>query len=463
MKAGGLQTELQSLELSGKVRQKVTQLTEQSSDAKTGAVVQAAAEQIDTRAEEQVRMRLEEAGADPAYARDIVNRGLGIESARLREQLRQNVAVARVAQEFVAGRHGGREIGQLRELGQRIFESSEQRSRNTAYSENEYVNYVTGLSRDGRFLTQGESAQAGQAGDGSSLPIDATGAARVMLERAFPQDEQPAQRTQPSVQGVAQNAAAPVVDGQPVYSDIALADYMAKQAAQQKFGDVQQTPAGLQETMHAQDMSAQLDAIDMDAAISEENVVASEKNDGTIDTEVPLKTETQSKLTPATEEIRITLEKAGLNQQKIDEIISLPKRKKPKPQEYLSQDYINQHLKKFKKHGVYKIMGTEPHGTIGRQDGTFVLSGKALNDILIKANGDISKIETALGLPLNYLGDNPFIVKFNKYTGLRMSQGSEIGADPDYWMPGGFTSGGIQEAVIDAAPEGTYTFYNLFD
>ena len=108
-------------------------------------------------------------------------------------------------------------------------------------------------------------------------------------------------------------------------------------------------------------------------------------------------------------------------------------------------------------------MGTEPHGTIGRQDGTFVLSGKALNDILIKVNGDISKIETALGLPLNYLGDNPFIVKFNKYTGLRMSQGSEVGADPDYWMPGGFTSGGIQEAVIDAAPEGTYTFYNLFD
>ena len=285
MKAGGLQTELQSLELSGKVRQKVTQLTEQSSDAKTGAVVQAAAEQIDTRAEEQVRARLEEAGADPAYARDIVNRGLGIESARLREQLRQNVAVARVAQEFAAGGHGGREIGQLRELGQRIFESSEQRSRNTAYSENEYVNYVTGLSRDGRFLTQGRSAQAWQAGDGSSQPTDATGTARAMLERAFPQAGQQAQVEQTSAQGVAQNTAAPVVNGQPVYSDIALADYMAKRSAQQKFGDAQQTPVGLQETMYAQDMSAQLDAIDTDAAISEENVVASAQNDGTIETE----------------------------------------------------------------------------------------------------------------------------------------------------------------------------------
>ena len=85
----------------------------------------------------------------------------------------------------------------------------------------------------------------GQISDGSSLPVDAIGAARAMLERAFPQAEQQAQVEQTGVQGqaadgqgVAQNTAAPVVDGQPVYSDIALADYMAKQAAQQKFGDV---------------------------------------------------------------------------------------------------------------------------------------------------------------------------------------------------------------------------------
>ena len=113
----------------------------------------------------------------------------------------------------------------------------------------------------------------GQIGDGSSQPVDAPGAARAMLERAFPQV------VQPGAQGVAQNTAAPVVNGQPVYSDLALADYMAKRAAQQKFGDAQQTPAGLQETMHAQDMSAQLDAM------PEENVVASEKNNGTIGTE----------------------------------------------------------------------------------------------------------------------------------------------------------------------------------
>ena len=109
-------------------------------------------------------------------------------------------------------------------------------------------------------------ASVKQEGAISSPPVDATGAARAMLERAFPQAGQQAQVEQTSAQGVAQNTAdgqgvaqntaVPVVNGQPVYSDIALADYMAKQAAQQKFGDVQQTPVGLQETMHAQDMSA---------------------------------------------------------------------------------------------------------------------------------------------------------------------------------------------------------------
>ena len=122
-------------------------------------------------------------------------------------------------------------------------------------------------------------ASVKQEGAISSSPIDATGAARAMLARAFPQ------AGQTSVQGVAQNAAAPVVNGQPVYSDLALADYMAKQAARQKFGDVQQTPAGLQETMYAQDMSAQLDAI------PEENVVASSDIDGTIGTDQKLNSE----------------------------------------------------------------------------------------------------------------------------------------------------------------------------
>ena len=43
-----------------------------------------------------------------------------------------------------------------------------------------------------------------------------------------------------------------------------------------------------------------------------------------------------------------------------------------------------------------------------------------------------------------------------------MPQGNEMGAFPDYWLPGGYTIGGIKEAVIDPAPLGTYTYTHLF-
>ena len=140
-------------------------------------------------------------------------------------------------------------------------------------------------------MTQGGSAQAdapavsaGQAGQTSDIPsqpIDATGAARVMLERAFPQAGQQAQVEQTSAQGVAQNTAAPVVESQPVYSDIALADYMAKQAAQQKFGDATGPGAEAQQTGMIE-AGIQPELEHTTTVTPEENVVASAQNDGII-------------------------------------------------------------------------------------------------------------------------------------------------------------------------------------
>jgi len=168
------------------------------------------------------------------------------------------------------------------------------------------------------------------------------------------------------------------------------------------------------------------------------------------------------RLTPATKEIKTLLENAGLHQAKIDEIVNMPKGQKPFVTSYLSQKYIDSHLREFRESGVVKILSSKPKGTIGRKDGTFVLSGKELHKIIKNADGNISKIETVLGIPNGYLGKNPVVVIFDQYSGLRMSQGNELGADPQYWMPGGYTSGGVKEAIIDAAPEGTYSYYNLF-
>ena len=300
------------------------------------------------------------------------------------------------------------------------------------------------------------AVSAGQAGDGSSQPTDATGTARAMLERAFPQAGQQAQNTADG-QGVAQNTAVPVVNGQPVYSDIALADYMAKQAAQQKFGDVQQTPVGLQETMHAQDMSAQLDAIDMDAAMPEENVVASEKNNGTIDTESREDISTSFKGIKTLEEIRIELEHAGLTQIKIDEILKKPKGKRPDPSTYLSEEYILGHLSQFNNGAAYILPKNDYdlyyRGTpkIARKDGTlFVTSKNYLNHILQQAQGNLDYVERALGYQSNSLVSGRFvIININnpQRYGVTVPSGNEVGANSE-WIPGGYTSGGVPEAVV---------------
>ena len=126
-------------------------------------------------------------------------------------------------------------------------------------------------------------ASVKQEGAISSSPVDATGAARVMLERAFPQDEQQSQVEQTSAQGVAQNTAAPVENGQPVYSDLALADYMAKQAARQKFGDATRSGAEIQQGGVTK-AEVQPELEHTTTAIPE-NVVVSAQNDGTINTE----------------------------------------------------------------------------------------------------------------------------------------------------------------------------------
>lgn len=157
------------------------------------------------------------------------------------------------------------------------------------------------------------------------------------------------------------------------------------------------------------------------------------------------------------------LKEDGLTLEMIDEIKSLPKSEKPLPSQYLSEDYINNHLQSFKNSGAVKIMPNEPTGKIGGRGGTFVMSGDELEAIIKYSDGDVRKIESILGLDKGYLGDNPVIVKFDDASGLRLPQGNELGAYPEYWEPGGYTSGGIKEAVIDPASEGTYSYEHIFN
>lgn len=146
---------------------------------------------------------------------------------------------------------------------------------------------------------------------------------------------------------------------------------------------------------------------------------------------------------------------AGLTQKQINDIINIPKGQRPDPSTYLSQEYIDQHLNMFR-NGVTKFYAKSPTGTVGPPDGTFVFPSSFADDMITQANGDVRTLEQLLGFDPGDLGSNPTRIDISNPRGLRMPSGNERGVN-DYWFPGGYTSGGIPEAIIDPAPSGTYT------
>lgn len=75
----------------------------------------------------------------------------------------------------------------------------------------------------------------------------------------------------------------------------------------------------------------------------------------------------------------------------------------------------------------------------------------------------MAKIESILGLEPGDLGNNPVIVTIKDTSSIRIPSGNELGAWPKYWKPGGYTSGGIKEAVIDPVSEGNYAYKHMFE
>lgn len=146
---------------------------------------------------------------------------------------------------------------------------------------------------------------------------------------------------------------------------------------------------------------------------------------------------------------------AGLTPSQIDDIIKAPKGQRPNPSTYLSQEYIDQHLDLFRG-GVIKFYAKAPTGAVGPPDGTFVMPTSIADDLIKQANGDIHILEQLLGLDSGTLGKSPVRIDIAHPTGLRMPTGNELGVN-SFWLPGGYTSGGLPEAVVDQILPGQYT------
>lgn len=144
------------------------------------------------------------------------------------------------------------------------------------------------------------------------------------------------------------------------------------------------------------------------------------------------------------------------------EIINIPKGKRPLPSNYLKWRYRHRHQRNFRRGASFLIpkyiLDKYGRATLGRQDGLFVMSNKQMDDLLQKANGQLTFIETELGIPAG-LWNNAILLRIDirrpKRLHLRIPSGNETGAN-DLWIPGGKLPNGYLESVIDPVPEGKY-------
>ncbi|NMH66674.1 hemagglutinin repeat-containing protein [Shewanella salipaludis] len=154
----------------------------------------------------------------------------------------------------------------------------------------------------------------------------------------------------------------------------------------------------------------------------------------------------------------------NLSPETLEDIIMTPKGKRPEPSEYMTQTQIDEHLTKFDEGAIRftSKSGIEDYGTLG-PDGGFVMPKSEFDSLVVQANGDLRVVEEKLGLSKGYLdGVDTVIVHIEQkdLNSLRVPSGNESGANSN-WRPGGQTSGGISEAVVDFSKKPPYTVIEL--
>jgi hypothetical protein len=144
----------------------------------------------------------------------------------------------------------------------------------------------------------------------------------------------------------------------------------------------------------------------------------------------------------------------GLTDEKRDEIVAMEKGTRPDPSEYLSQEYIQDHLEQFDQGGTrFMLKDTFEDFGIGQIDGTtFVFPSSEIDILMESTKGEPTALEKALGIPDGYFKDNVIRVDIRdlgNYS-LRIPSGNEAGANVK-WLPGGMLPKGMPEAVIDGS------------
>jgi RHS repeat-associated protein len=123
---------------------------------------------------------------------------------------------------------------------------------------------------------------------------------------------------------------------------------------------------------------------------------------------------------------------------------------------------VRMHLEDFRNGGSSLVTRDsykrfiEPNKLIGYEDNSMYIGRKDFVDKVIReANGDVSILEQRLGFKPGHFADGGGIVRVDinnpLFHNARMPSGMEKGAN-EFFKWGGYTSGGVPEAVVDQVP-----------
>ena len=144
-------------------------------------------------------------------------------------------------------------------------------------------------------------------------------------------------------------------------------------------------------------------------------------------------------------------------------ILKIPKGSRPNPKTYVNSEYLTKHFAEFNE-GATVIQTewaytnySEANGFVGVPDDNtlFVMPAKYADKVIQNSNGNINYIEEKLGFPKGYFKYGGGLVRIDiedlSDLNLRLPSGNEIGAN-SFWIPGGETSGGVPEAILNTVP-----------
>ncbi|KGL44145.1 hypothetical protein [Listeria newyorkensis] len=161
---------------------------------------------------------------------------------------------------------------------------------------------------------------------------------------------------------------------------------------------------------------------------------------------------------------------SGFSSKIEDGVISTPKGERPSPGRYMTDVEIKKHLALFDD-GAVKIQSKEAFESSQKYygsdigdplTGTYVLPKNTVSAAINASGGNPRVLEKLLGLEPGYLGDSPILLNIEKVNNIRIPSGNESGAWQGYWLPGGFTDGGVPEAVIDQIKSTDYTVSKIY-